>query len=160
MNEGMAERIAQALADRRPVPSTDFEARLERACEPARLSHLTGLLAAAAVACAMLVVVVTHPGPGSRPAPSEWHERPQGPRPPSATPATKLPHDGKFSVDQCTTCHTDAAPRPPALHEPKGSFPLDGDHRTVPCAACHAANKPPQPACSSCHPPGRGKLTE
>ena len=152
----LGERIARALAERRPQPSSDFEARLERASDPARHSQMTALLAVAAVACAILAVVVTRPSV-SGPAPTEMPERGHGQPPPSATLAPTLPHDGKFTANECNACHR-PAPRPPASHEPNGSFPLVGGHRTVSCATCHARNKPPQRECSSCHTPGSWKL--
>src|SRR5687768_7884291 len=101
--EPLAVRIAHALADRRPPPSSDFEARLERASERADLSLMTGLLAAAVVACTILIVMVIRPDPAFRAVAPELQH------PPSATPAPALPHDGRFSSDQCNHCH-DPAP--------------------------------------------------
>jgi hypothetical protein len=147
--ECFGERIAHALADRRPPPSSDFEARLERASERAyvSLSPMTGLLAAAAVACAILIVVVTRPDPASRAALPDPELQQQ---PPSTTPPPPLPHDGQFSTTQCNNCHA-PAPAPPTSHQTNGDFPLVGGHRSVACATCHAAGKSPQKECSSCH---------
>ena len=148
--EPLAERIAHALADRRPPPSSDFEARLERASERAHLSLVTGLLAAAVVACAILIVVVMRPDPAFRAVLLELQQ------PPNATPAPMLPHDGRYSTDQCNHCHRPAPP-PLTSHQMKGGFPLVGGHSSVACATCHAAGKSPQRECSSCHTdPHRG----
>ena len=154
----LGERIADALAERRVQPSSDFEARLERASQPARPSRVTGVLAIAATACAMLVVVVTQPERAPVPAPIERPERAAGQPPPSQPPAPVLPHDGKYTANECGQCHRSAPPSPPAAHEPKGSFPLVGGHRMVPCARCHTPNKRPQRDCSSCHTPGSSKV--
>jgi hypothetical protein len=159
--EPLGARIAHALAERRPQPSSDFAARLERASEPTRPSHMTGVLAVAVAACAILVIAVT--GRASLPAPIEWPEQAGGQPPPDATPATMpaatLPHGGKYTANQCGQCHSPAPPSSPASHEPNGSFPLVGGHRAVPCATCHAPNKRPQRDCMSCHTPGSWKLT-
>jgi hypothetical protein len=144
----IGERIAHALAERRPQPSSDFEAHLERAIEPPRYSPMTAVLAVAAMACAIVVVVVTRPGSESRTAPTERPEHTYGQPPPRPTLAPTLPHDGKFSANQCNTCHQ-PAPRPPTPHEPNGRFPLVGGHRTVSCATCHVPNQPPQRAPST-----------
>ena len=144
--EPLAVRIAHALADRRPLPSSDFEARLERASERAHLSPMTGLLAAAVVACAILIAVVMRPDPD----PAFRAELPELQQPPSATPAPPLPHDGRYSSNQCNDCHSPAPP-PPTAHQLNGDFPLVGGHGSAACATCHVAGKSPQRECSSCH---------
>jgi hypothetical protein len=153
--EPLSERIAHALGDRRPPPSSDFEARLERACERPHRSLMTGLIPAALVACAILIVVVVRPDPAARAVPPEPQHLPNTTPPP--TPPPKLPHDGRYSTNQCNQCHRPAPPNPPTIHQPNGAFPLDGAHRSVACATCHTAGKAPQRECSSCHvDPHRG----
>ena len=164
--EPLAERIANALAERRPRPSSDFEARLERASERAHQPLMTGLLAAAVVACAILRVVVMRPDPEFRAAVSDLQQLPsaapapkpaQTPAPkPAQTPAPRLPHEGRYSTNQCNQCHR-RAPPPLTFHQMNGGFPLVGAHSTVACATCHVAGKQLQPQCSNCHTdPHRG----
>ena len=150
MSEPLADRIVEALADRRPSPSRDFEARLERASERAHQSFVTAWLAIAVVACAILIVVVMRPAPDRDVVHPELQQRP------SVTPAATLPHDGRYSASQCNQCHRPAPP-PLAVHQPNGTFPLVGGHHSAPCASCHVAGKPPKRECSSCHTdPHRG----
>jgi len=152
MSDLLGERIGHALAARRPQPSSDFEARLERAVQPTP-SRMTGMLALAAAACAIVVVVITRPG--REPETIERPERPAVQPPRRAAPAPTLVHDGKYTANQCSQCHRPARPSAPGVHEPKGTFPLDTWHGGVPCTSCHVPNKPLQRDCKSCHPPAK-----
>jgi len=67
---------------------------------------------------------------------------------------------GRFTNDQCLTCHRQGLPhRTPevlrAIHGPGAPFPLVKRHKSVPCADCHTAGAPGSdalsPACSGCH---------
>jgi hypothetical protein len=148
--EPLAERIALVLAERRPSPSSDFEARLERATDRAHRSLTTGLLAAAVAVCAILIVVVVRRDSAFRAV------SPEPQPPPGTTPAPALPHDGRYSTNQCNQCHRPAPP-PLTSHQLNGKFPLVGGHASVACASCHAAGKTPKRECSSCHTdPHRG----